>query len=63
MDQFGSANDLSATYAAASPILGSRRGARLAHQAGAVPSFGSERSRGVRPIVVKPLLFSLRGRL
>jgi hypothetical protein len=45
MDQFGSANDLSATYAAASPILGSRRGARLAHQAGAVPSFGSERSR------------------
>jgi hypothetical protein len=57
IEQFGSANDLSTTYAAAAPILGDRRSARFAGETGAVRAFGSERSRGVRPTVVKPLLF------
>ena len=61
IEQFGSANDLSSTYAAATRVLGDRRGARLAHQAGADPAFGSERSKGIPPMVVKPLEFSLRG--
>jgi hypothetical protein len=61
IEQFGSANDLSTTYAAAARILGDRRSARLAHQPRAVPVPGLEGSRGMRPTVVKPLLFPLRG--
>jgi hypothetical protein len=61
IEEFGSANDLSTTYAAAARILGDRRIARLADQTRAVPAFGSEGSTRVRPMLVKPLQFPLRG--
>lgn len=57
IEQFGSAGDLSTTYAAAGPILGGRYSAGVARDMSAARPFGSERSRAMRPVVVKPLVF------